>query len=144
MRINVCDQVVLSFCCQIQKTDYHKSKINFTVFYHNKSPLEYITGWTIVLVQLISFKGTWSVHSFYGDYLSIPKSGQGAVGTFFMKSPVGCVSAITLYLLLVYKVVQYTVGIKLKNKFMDNILCIDGSCAKYVFKKKGRWLLYFI
>ena len=33
-------------------------------------------------------KGTWGVHTFNGDYLSIPKCTGRAVSTFFMKSPV--------------------------------------------------------
>ena len=33
-------------------------------------------------------KGTFSVHSFNDDYLSIPLSAQVARSTFFMKSPV--------------------------------------------------------
>ena len=33
-------------------------------------------------MQLISYKGTWSVQSFNGDYLSIHEGTGKAVGTF--------------------------------------------------------------
>ena len=47
---------------------------------------------TVVFTIILTYswfhiKSTWSVHSFNGDYLSIP-SAQVAVGTFFTKSPV--------------------------------------------------------
>ena len=42
-------------------------------------------------LQLISYEITWSVHSFNGDYLSIPKC-KGSCGYLFMKScSFGCV-----------------------------------------------------
>ena len=43
----------------------HFSGIIYLAFYH-----------TLVVLQLISYmyiKGTWSLHSFKGDYLSIPE-----------------------------------------------------------------------
>ena len=60
--------------------------------YSFKSTLSFETPFKKCLllqyVQLISYlESTWSVHSFNGDYLSIPE-GTGSCGYLFMKSPI--------------------------------------------------------
>ena len=86
-RKNIIFPFYLKACIYVYKRSMSKSMS--TLFSSEKNAT--IQKFPLKTIEYtIQIKGTWSVHSFNGDYLShlsIP-SAQVAVGTFFMKSSV--------------------------------------------------------
>ena len=78
------------------------------------------------MIQLISLKGTWSVHSFNGDYLSIPEGTGSSCGYLFHEIPGICFQPCLGKEMLIRKIkFEFNLIIQYRKIVMQGVLCIQ-------------------